>query len=43
MNVSKVTSRQFLKSDIANYVPLRNREGGMEKGVGYLSEIVTYP
>lgn len=39
MNVSKITSRQFLNFDIANCVPLRDRESGMEKGVGYLSEI----
>lgn len=43
MNVSKVTSRQFFNFDIENYVPLRDREGGMEKGVGYLSEIFTCP
>lgn len=43
MNVSKITSRQFLNFDIANCVPLRDRESGMEKGVGYLSEIFIYP
>lgn len=43
MSVFKVTSRQFLNFYLSDYVPLRDREDEMEKGVGYLSEIFTYP